>query len=449
MNPIWLEFSMRQFGWSPRGRHFGLALLVSFALLGGAPGQQLSRDEDEQQFGRMAFQFREKMVTGQEPVPEKTLELASRYYVLRVTSVQAVADNNYMLTKVLKEFEYMAANVVRNSKTNRDVVAKFAPKLIDRFKEVFALKFDPNRVAIVNAALMLPHLATFKNDDVGDYLASLIGDDKIHDAIRVHAAKGMVEYFPAKAFTKFDKGDKATLEKKKRDKDRIDALLKYVNRPMPKPAPTDTLQIEALRYVRREVVTALAATGVPAVTAYKGNLEAPVAAGLVKVLAKKVQPEPSIHERVEAAIGVCQFTKYVDEYDPKIGIYLVGETLSDLFGEYKRDFANISLKGKERRPTYVAWKIQSKRLEYAMKELIENTRGTPSAKTAQDLANLTFPMLKAMANSETLDRDVDFRTAVQGMRPKGKTLFKDEKGSMLDVDWERAAPAEEKEKEEK
>ena len=63
------------------------------------------------------------------------------------------------------------------------------------------------------------------------------------------------------------------------------------------------------------------------------------------MLAKKVQPEPSIQERIEAAIGVCQFTKYVEEYDPKIGIYLVGETLSDLFGEYKQGLRQHSRQG--------------------------------------------------------------------------------------------------------
>jgi hypothetical protein len=437
---------MRQVRWSPRGRHFGLALLASFALLSGAPGQeQLSKGEDEQQFGRMAFHFYTKILGGEAPLPKDyPLEQASRYYVLRVTSVQAHADSKLM-AKYVKDFEDMAVVVARESKNNRDVVNTFAPHLVNRFKEVFALNLSPNRIAIVNAALMLPHLARFKNDAIGDYLATLIGDDKTHDAIRVHAAKGMVEFFPAKAFTKFsDKADKATLDKKKRDKDRIDALLKYVNRPMP--PLNDPLQIEALRYVRREVVTALAATGVPAVTAYKGSLEAPVAASLVKVLAKKVQPEPSIHERLEAAIGVCQFTKYVDEYDPKIGIYLVGETLSDIFAEYKRDFGNIALKGKERKPTYLAWKLQSKRLEYAMKDLIENTRGTPSANSGQTIATMTLPILRAMANNEALDQDQAFRAAVQKMRPTGsKTLFKNEKGSMLDVEWEAAAAAEEKE----
>ena len=437
---------MRQVCWSPRGRHFGLALLASFALLSGAPGQeQLSKGEDEQFGSKMAFDFREKLLAGQAPLPKDyPIELASRFYVLRVTSVQALADTKKM-ANIVKEFEVMTGVAASWSKNNRDVIDKFAPQLVNRFKEVFALNLGPNRIAIVNAALMLPSLARLKHDAIGDYLATLIGDDKVHDAIRVHAAKGMVEFFPAKAFNKFsDKADKAILDKKDRDTKRIDALLKYVNRPMP--PLNDPLQIEALRFVRREVVTALAATGVPAVTAYKGTLEAPVAAGLVKVLAKKVQPEPSIHERLEAAIGVCQFTKYVDEYDPKIGIYLVGETLSDIFAEYKRDFGNIALKGKERKPTYLAWKLQSKRLEYAMKDLIENTRGTPSANSAQTIATMTLPILRAMANNEALDQDQAFRAAVQKLRPTGsKTLFKNEKGSMLDVEWEAAAAAEEKE----
>ncbi|MCI0685000.1 MAG: hypothetical protein L0Y71_23125 [Gemmataceae bacterium] len=438
---------MQQVRWS-RGGHFGLAVaalsvVALLTSLSGAPGQQLSRGEDELAFRGMSFTFREKTLAGHESASEQTLELASRYYVLRVTSVEALADIPKRMHGVHMEFEVMAKNVAKNFNTNREIVRKFTPHMLKRFKEVFALDFKSNSLAIVNGALLLPHFAKFRHDDVGDYLAELIADEKTHDAIRVHAADGMLEYFPIKAFTKFSsQSDKAIQERKTRDARRVDALLKFVNRPMPPVA--DAEQFEALRFVRRKAVIALAATGVPAVTAYKGKLEGPVAGGLIKILSKKVQPPPSLSERLEAAIGVCYFTKYVEEYDPKIGLFLVGEALDDIFAEYQRDFANIAQKPKDRKPTYLPWKIQSKRLEHAMKELMDNTRGTPVAADAQTLANMALPMLNAIGRSEQLERTLDFQAAVRKMRPKGKTLFKNEKGSMLDVDWEAAAPAPEK-----
>ncbi|GEM_PF-5023737 len=421
----------------------GLTLASLCLLAGRLPAQQqLFQKEQIDEFLKKKFSpFITSVLAGLEPMTDQQLELASRYYVLRVTDVLALDDRKRMDLYVL-EFEQMVQVAEKYAAKNRDVVGKFAPHLVNRFKEVFALDFKTNRIAIVNGAVLLPLAARLRQEAIGDYLAGIAADEKMNDAVRVHAIKAMREFFPANPFTKTELGVKANVVKKDRDVQRVDALLKYIDRPMPK--ARDSYEVEGIRYVRQQAVAALGKTSVPAVTSLEGKIEGNVALGLIKVLSKKVQPEPSMQERVEAAIGVCHFTKFVEEYDPQVGIFLVANCLSDMFSEYKRDFANISLKPKDRKPTYLPWKHDSRRFELALAELVANTRGTPSAVAAQNLETMAKPMLKLIFNYEPLERDQEFRTAVKRMQPNTKVLFKNPKGKPLEFEWKAAAPAEEK-----
>lgn len=413
-----------------------------FSERSAAQNQLGSLDEINQQFGPQRFTFAQKVLTGQDTATPAQLDAASKYYIYRLTDVNAQMNDQLML-KYVKEFEAMIAIAAKadNASKNRKMVGEFAPHLVNRFKEVFTMDFGPNRIAIVNAATLLPHAAKLRHDVIGDFLAAVVADEKTHDLVRIYAATGLGEYFPVRPLTKFEKADKTNLDRKERDRQRIDALIKFMDRPM----PTTTVQEEfdGFRYVRGKAVAALARTGVPAVTAMSGKPEGPVAVALLKILAKKVQPEPSIRERLEAAIGVCYFNKFVEEYDPKIGVYLVGACVSDVFSEYKKDYANIALKTKAK-PTYLPWKHESKRLEAALAELASNTSKTPSAEAAKRIESIARPNLQAMYDSQQLNRDVEFRTEVQKMRPASKVLFKNAKGTMLEFDWDTAAPAEDK-----
>ena len=446
-----------------------LAVVASLVFRGRltAQNQLISIDEINQQFGKLKLQFIVKVLPGLEPATTAQLETASRYYVLRLTDSVAQTDPKLMGAYV-KEFDGMIATATasNNVKANRDNMSKFAPHLISRFKEVFALDPSANRVTVVNAAALLPDLARLKQEEIGRFLASLVAQDmavakgkekeaidaktlfesRIRDVIRTQAAKGLREFFPTAAFTKADLNQgaktKQAIERKDFDVKCIDALLQFVDRPMP---PVNTAEeVDAIRYMRKEAVTTLARTGVPAASAMGGTVEGNVALGLVKVLSKKVQPEPLVQERLEAAIGVCHFSKWVEEYDPKVGIFLVGECLADVFGEYKKDFGNIGVKGKDRKPTYYPWKHTSKRLQFALSDLVNNTRNTPSAAGVLKMESVAKSLLDDIANSAPLGREAEFRKLVQELRPTTKVLFKNQKGKMLEFDWEAAAAAEEK-----
>jgi len=430
--------------------------LSRFAILGVVAaslcvflGNVLAKDElltpqQEEQFKKISFQFESKVLKGEDTATGPQIELAARYYVLRVAFEKAQTDPS-MMARIVKDYDSMLAYATgpATSKPMRDAtITKFAPELVKAFKQVFDLDFNDNRMAVVNAAVMLPHFAKLKHEDIGDFLANIVADEKKHDAVRVHAAKALQEFFPVKAFTKFD--NKLALERKPRDKKRVDALLTLIDRPMPK--ITDPYEIDALRYVRGAAVATLALAQTPAISALdkKAKVEGPVALGLIKVLSKKIEPEPSLKERIAAAAGVCRFTKYVDEYDPKIGIYLVGETLIDVVNEYKRDYNNIAAKAKDKRPTTLYWKETSKMLETALTDLVNNTKGTPNAAGVQSLDTAARPVLKNIYDFNPIDREQQLRDAVQKLRPNTKTVFRSGTETLVEFDWTPAAPAEEK-----
>ena len=406
-----------------------------------AQNQLGSLEELNQQFGKLKFTFTQKMLTGLEPATAPQMEAAAKFYIYRLTDINA-QTNEKQMGDYVKDFENMIAiaTTAANAPKNRDLVSKLAPQLASRFQEVFAMDFGPNRLAVVNAAVLLPYAAKLRHDDLADYLAAVVANDKLNDAVRLYAADGLREYCPIKPLTKFDQPiTKARLEIKERDAKRVDALIKFIGRPTPTEGPQE--EIDGLRYLRRRAVGVLALTGVPAVTAMNGKVEGPVAETLLKVLAKKVLPEPSIQERLEAAIGVCYFNKFVEEYDPKIGVHQVGECLKDVFSEYKKDFPNLQQPAKDRKPPYFPWKQTSKRLELALAELVSNTAKTSSADSAKRIESIAKPMLQAIAVTQALQREAEFRAEVEKAKPTSKVLFKTSKGTMLELDWEAAAPA--------
>src|SRR5207244_1546371 len=98
----------------------------------------------------------------------------------------------------------------------------------------------------------------------------------------------------------------------------------------------------AVRFIRREAIIALAQAGAPAVSAVPDKVakKAPNPVGLVaptllKVLAGNLQPPPSSHEKIEAAIGLCNMKHpNMPEYNPGLATYLIGQMILDLSAEY-------------------------------------------------------------------------------------------------------------------
>ena len=156
-------------------------------------------------------------------------------------------------------------------------------------------------------------------------------------------------------------------------------MTRFILRPEPTPPNPDTL--EAYRYIRREAIETLAKGGWPAVNSYRENVgskvEGPIALTLMKVLVPgNMKPTPTLAERNEAALGLCQL-KGTATYEGKVTLPYIAETLIELNKTYAEDLPNIK-EGKAR----FAWKIEGARWKKALEVLVDINNGPFSKDTA-------------------------------------------------------------------
>jgi hypothetical protein len=398
-------------------------------------------------------QERQKLLTGvrqpQGKDDEKIMDITARWFVYRVTwsgpkgSITEMAKLHDDLEKQL-----LYPMLSPNTKGNRPFIDQFGRHLAKYFKEVLTLDFADadNRMPVVNAALMLPPVARLKQEEIGDLLAELLKDKERNDAVRVYAAKALREFFPARLVTDDDDPKDTKIKTKlKQDKERLQALVDFIDRKGP--LPKDENELEAIRYVRREAVMSLAQIGVPALSALKkdGAVEGPAAYELLRVLVKKkgaaYEPLPSVSERVEAALGLCQL-KNADAagYDPSVAVYAVGLSFHDFAAEFSKDYTNISSrKGdpknfpKDSKVPTLPFRILSDRYQQGIKDLVAGAKGTPAQANAKKLEQALIPMAQSIKsyNSVTGSDLTAFRKTVETLAPKTGQLYK-LKGPQID-----------------
>jgi hypothetical protein len=265
-----------------------------------------------------------------------------------------------------------------------------------------------------------------------------------HDIVKMYAARGLREFFPLRGLTDNDDppGEKL-LQRKAKEVKYVEGLVALVERAPP--AKLAAEEADAIRFIRREAVESLAQAQVPAASTWKGagQIEGPVAPTLLRVLAGAIDPEPGLPERVEAAIGVCQIKyRFFPDYHPELGTYLVGKLLHDFFNAYNTDLPN--LKGGTKRPAQMHWRIHSRRLDAALKEMAANAKvrsvdkESPEEALAKQLGRDALPFLKLMQDQQLRQIPQDqlrqFRDTVNKMRPKTNTAFKTLKSTPIDLD---------------
>jgi hypothetical protein len=356
---------------------------------------------------RIAYMKAEKAVEDKKAA-EMVAQACAQYYLYRITHGTMDAH------KVQEKFAEMIAT--GGKADNKEFVNILGPKLVESMKEVLARQQNPKKdaIVIVNAAIMLPTMAKLKQDDVGNYLVEVIAGKDTHDVVRLYAIKAIKELMP---ITVQQDGARLDLERKeqnaKRNQDakHVDALTKFIERPIIV-AGLPYGEIEGRRFLRREAIIALAHAGSPAVLAVKeliGKKKSPdgmVAPTLLKVLANNdMQPPPSVQEKVEAAIGLLNM-KYpnMPEYNPDLATYLVGKTLVEFATEYNTDLTNFSDK---KRPSYLPWKDDARRLQEAIKKHAERNPENLSAKELKHYAESPSKMDKRL-----LDRVIAYENVV-------------------------------------
>jgi hypothetical protein len=443
----------------------GLFVIV---LIAAAP----SRGQEQEQLGGKAelegpfkknYSHFVSLVMGAKapsPADKEVIDVAARWYVHRFTW-RAVAESPQELAKEFAKFqgefdrELVGGVFNPNAKNNRAFVEQMGPALVRSIRPVFQADILPgdNRMIQVNAATLLPRMARLKQDEVSAYLAELVKDPTKHDAIRLYAAQGLREALPVRFFDDSDGGERKWEKQRDRELPYVDALIGMIE--AGPNAKTGSVEPDVVRYLRREALESLAYVGVPAVKASKrdGAPQGAAAVTMLKVLSKKgLDPEPGIREKIEAAIGLCQM-KYVipteappraiSEYRPELAVYLVGRFLEEFAKEHNAQWAFLKPGPNHKMPT-VAWKIQSKRLELALKELVKNAapsqlqpnieeqRGVD--RNAKRLEGMALPMLNDIYQGNQAQLLVPFRTEIMKMKPAAKTAFRTLKTPEIDLE---------------
>ena len=378
---------------------------------------------------------------------KKIAEACAKWFIYRITH-QSVVISPPVLAKVHFDFNVVVGDLMaaESRKTNRAFVNMFGVALVECMKDVLKENASGKPHVYVNACMMMPAMAKLKQNDVGDYLVSLVNDPKATEVARLHALKGLKEFLPVDSLDDDIialKGATVIGPKKARDVKYVDTLTKYIETPVKVDKMTPE-EAAAVNFVRREAIISLASAEAPAVAAIKktGKIEGGVAPTLLRVIAGNLEPAPTLPEKIEAALGLCKMrywnpngsakikNAHQDEYQAELANFLVGKTLDELIGAYKADFENFGLKATGRKLPRIPFKVEAKRFEAALTEMAKNAETSPASANAEKLKKEAMPILLKMAKGvtgsyENVDNDQIFRQkVVPAMRPKTGYVFK-------------------------
>jgi hypothetical protein len=394
----------------------------------------------EKQSGTIA-----KLKAGQTPTKadQEALDAAAKWLIYRfATSPHTDTDQEAMIS-LRKQFDVWinSCNIAEVVKNNRPFVHQLAPVMVQRYRDLFNLDFVDKRHSIINAAPTLLSAAKLQDDAICDYLAEIVSDQgdpakNKHDAIKLYAIRALREFTPVHVVETGVVLDAKGEKMRARELRFVDALTTFVEKPAGKKGSDP--EENAVRFLRREALETLAMGQAPTVEFGGGKVSAAIAPTFLRVLAPKggLDPTPSLSERVEAAIGICQMKiNRISDYQPEVGFYLVAQLTHDFGVAYNKDLA-LWRAAKDTRPHELHWRIHSKRLETAIKDMIVNTRGHPIAPKVKELDDAMTFVLRPMDKYEQVDQTQlgTFRTRIMPtFRPKDTTIFKGVKGATLDL----------------
>jgi hypothetical protein len=355
---------------------------------------------------------------------------AAKWFVYRLTCYDKYEVDREFLPKIQRAFDKdFMFYADKYAAKNKVFMHMFDQHMIAAMKELLAQDFRNAATSQINAAVLLSLLGSYGDEDVGDYLAQVLRDPKIHDAIKVHVLKGLRAFFAALP----PRVDPDTVDEKVRLRDgaRVEAVVAFLDRKTPADVTPD--EMEAVRYIRREAIKALAQTRIPALLVYKGTVKTPVALSLMKVLAAEkndMGPAPSLTEKCEAAIGLCRTkTSVFEQYDPEAAIYLVGKFFLEFATKYHEDEGTFapskSAKETREKPPLLPWKYQADRLEKALKEFQTTVPAQASPAYKQKLKVMVdhcLPIVGKMKRWEQIEAPSVLEDALSKMWPSTPAL---------------------------
>jgi hypothetical protein len=405
--------------------------VLGAVLLSPIQGQQLgTRENTDLAFSKIRDQFN-KLLSGEVP-PDAArdkllLEVAGRYYVFRVTWPTLQNEKwEQGMGRVQLDFEKVMNDAATKEGKNKVFMKLLAHQLIDCLKKVFVeQKYEAaTSTALTNAALMLPVLAKCKQPEVADFLLELTRTDgkgrpALHPFIRMCAIKGLGEWSAPGGPVVDGTNDKGAGAKSLRLLGSLDAMIHFVDLPYP-PEGQGPEYDDALAFVRREGVKALAQTHVPAFEANKDVVKGPVAYQLMRVASGspvKMGPPYTLSEKLEAAIGLCNLKSGPARYNVELGAFMVGKVVAEFADAYVEDYHYFSVKDKERRQMRLPWKLYALRLDAGLKALSANLpKDSPVGQKLKSGTNAAR-LLDDIAKGKEIDSAAALQQEMEAVRP--------------------------------
>lgn len=380
------------------------------AVLGGLQDKLESKEN-----GRLS-----ELRNGTRPVSDdakanqEVLAKAARYYVYRLTmplywgigedDKGKTNDTRTMTDLVREAHDQLLLNFIRKKqplKPNQpEYLAAYSKEMIKCLREVFSKNGEP--IVRVNAARILAGIAEAGQDDAADTLVTLVENPRELDAVKLYALRGIKDLLalgtPEKSIFKSEAVEARCIE----------AAQKFLVRQVD--VPTDPGEREALNYVRREAVRALAQSRYATVPKSKGDTGR-TAWWLLKVARRDgLTPDPSVSEQLEAAIGVCQLQPG-KELNVDYAAHHVAGAVVDFLIEYANQRGSGGGAG-------LPWKLYSTRMSIALDDLQAHGK----SKYVEEVVRRCKEALKPVdagkdANPATLD---DWLKATP---PPGKSVY--------------------------
>jgi hypothetical protein len=167
----------------------------------------------------------------------------------------------------------------------------------------------------------------------------------------------------------------------------------------------------------------------------KVKVEGPIAPLFLRVLSPKsgLDPAPNLAERIEAAIGVCQMKNLeAANYHTELGVYLVARLVSDFGDAYNKDLVDM----RANKPAQMLWKVQSKRIELALKDLVKNVKNQPVEPKARQVADEATILIKSMQSYNQVNQNqlLLFSKMSAALRPSANEVFRGNKKYVIDLE---------------
>jgi hypothetical protein len=301
-----------------------------------------------------------------------------------------------------------------------------------------------NPLVQINANRMIAEVCRAGYDGAAEVCLRVLDKKDASDAARFYALQGLKNLFaitperdapPEKTvFQKDNTGQLSPLEKRC-----IEALINYVFRQPPADVPEQ--QVDALFYVRREAVRALALVRVQQVKKDTKTVICRPSLALLKVArgdglnppsVTPQGPDPrAVGERVEAIIGFCNLVPPRSDRDLNVdyAVYHIGRAIQELAPAYRPNDKSTSM----------PWKLQAIFLRDALQNWAKRSRemkGIENAQMIQDLLDIVDrDILKSIEEGKEESRP-DLQNLDQWLRanpPKNKSLFKDDPKTTVNV----------------